>query len=142
MVTSDSIKSAQKIYNAATKAKALDALRSLLPASTITNVGITGNGRAFEYLLSIMFSSNLVEERKLASDIKNELDTTIKSFVRRSNDKYGIALQKYQQDIRKNSVKLCKRYSKGNPIQGSFVKLIESETESSALDSIIAALIY
>ena len=142
LVTSDSIKSAQKIYNAATKAKALDALRSLLPASTITNVGITGNGRAFEYLLSIMFSSNLVEERKLASDIKNELDTTIKSFVRRSNDKYGIALQKYQQDIRKNSVKLCKRYSKGNPIQGSFVKLIESETESSALDSIIAALIY
>ena len=142
LTTSDSIKSAQKIYNAATKAKALDALRSLLPASTITNVGITGNGRAFEYLLSIMFGSNLMEERKLASDIKRELDTTIKSFVRRSNDKYGIALQKYHQDIRKNSEKLCKKYSKGNPIQGSFVKLTESETESSALDSIITALIY
>ena len=47
------IKSSIRIYNAATKAKALDALRSLLPASTLTNVGVTGNGRAFEYLLSI-----------------------------------------------------------------------------------------
>ena len=51
--TSDDIKSADRIYRAATKAKALDALRSLLPASTLTNVGITGNGRAFEYLLTL-----------------------------------------------------------------------------------------
>ena len=35
LVNSNSIKSAQRIYNAATKAKALDALRSLLPASTL-----------------------------------------------------------------------------------------------------------
>ena len=49
------IKSSMRIYNAATKAKALDALRSLLPASALTNVGVTGNGRAFEYLLSILF---------------------------------------------------------------------------------------
>ena len=32
----NNIRSAQRIYNAATKAKALDALRSLLPASTLT----------------------------------------------------------------------------------------------------------
>ena len=60
------IKSSMRIYNAATKAKALDALRSLLPASTLTNVGVTGNGRAFEYLLSILFASKLKEENNLA----------------------------------------------------------------------------
>ncbi|MEE8255249.1 MAG: FAD-dependent thymidylate synthase, partial [Nitrosopumilaceae archaeon] len=43
------IKSAQIIYRGSTKAKALDILRGLLPASTLTNVGIIGNGRAFEY---------------------------------------------------------------------------------------------
>ena len=41
----------------------LDVLRGLLPASTLTNLGITGNGRAFEYLLSTMFASNLNEDK-------------------------------------------------------------------------------
>ena len=138
----NNIKSAQRIYNAATKAKALDALRSLLPASTLTNVGVTGNGRAFEYLLSIMFGSDLGEERKLALQIKSELDTTIKSFVRRSNDKYGKILQKYLNDIKKNSVKLSKLHAAGQPIRGSFVKLVSYEKESIALNNIISALIY
>ena len=142
LTDSDNIKSAQRIYNAATKAKALDALRSLLPASTLTNVGVTGNGRAFEYLLSIMFSSNLVEERELASQIKNELDITIKSFVRRSNDKYGKILQKYLNDIKHNSMELSKLYAIGKPTKGSFVKLVSYETESDAVNNIISALIY
>ena len=97
-----------RIYNAATKAKALDALRSLLPASTLTNVGVTGNGRAFEYLLSILFASKLKEENDLASQIKHELDTTIKSFVRRSDDKYGKILQNYLNSIKKSATKYCK----------------------------------
>ena len=138
----NNIKSAQRIYNAATKAKALDALRSLLPASTLTNVGVTGNGRAFEYLLSIMFGSDLSEEKKLALQIKNELDTTIKSFVRRSNDKYGKMLQKYLNDIKKNSAKISKLYATGYPNKGNFVKLVSYEKESNAINNIITALIY
>ena len=66
------IKSANMIYKGSTKAKALDILRGLLPASTLTNVGITGNGRAFEYLLTVLGSSELHEERDLASKIKRE----------------------------------------------------------------------
>ena len=138
----DNIKSAQRIYNAATKAKALDALRSLLPASTLTNVGVTGNGRAFEYLLSIMFGSTLKEERKLASQIKNELDLTIKSFVRRSDDKYGKILQKYLNSVKGKSMKLSKSHVSGKATKGSFVKLVSYETESNAVDNIISALIY
>jgi len=139
---SNDIKSARRIYNAATKAKALDALRSLLPASTLTNVGVTGNGRAFEYLLSIMFGSGLKEEQKLALKIKNELDTTIKSFVRRSNDKYGKILQKYLNDVKNNSSRLSKLHANGQSYRGSFVKLVNCETESDAINSVISALIY
>src|SRR5919112_816273 len=40
------IESAQRVYNSTIKSKTLDTLRSLLPASTLTNLGITGNGRA------------------------------------------------------------------------------------------------
>jgi thymidylate synthase ThyX len=138
----NSIKSANIIYRAATKAKALDALRSFLPASTLTNVGITGNGRAFEYLVMILFSSKLDEEKQLALKIKHELDTTIKSFVSRSNDKYGKVFQKYLNTIRGISKKLAKNYIYGKPNLGRRVKLVQFEPEPRSIDSIITALIF
>ena len=136
------IKSSIRIYNAATKAKALDALRSLLPASTLTNVGITGNGRALEYLLSILFASKLKEENDLAHQIKKELDTTIKSFVRRSNDKYGKMLQSYLNSIKKSGQNIVKTSISGTPIKGKSVKLVESENEIKVINSVISAIIY
>ena len=136
------IKSASMIYRAATKAKALDALRGLLPASTLTNVGITGNGRAFEYLLIILFSSKLTEEKQLAVKIKRELDTTIKSFVSRSNDQYGKAFQKYLTAVKETSSNLAKTHIHDKPILGNNVKLVEFETEAKSINSIITALIF
>jgi thymidylate synthase ThyX len=142
-INDDSItKSSIRIYNAATKAKALDALRSLLPASTLTNVGITGNGRAYEYLLSILFASKLKEENNLAIQIKNELDTTIKSFIRRSDDKYGKILQNYLNQIKKSAQNITKISHLGTAKKGSLVKLVEVETESKAINSVISAIIY
>ena len=139
---SDEVKSASRIYRAATKAKALDALRSLLPASTLTNVGITGNGRAFEYLLTLLFASHLDEEKLLAVKIKHELDTTIKSFVRRSNDKYGKKLQKYLTEINTISKKIANSRVTGKPILGNSVKLVEFDSEIKSIDKIITALIF
>ena len=130
------------IYRAATKAKALDVLRGLLPASTLTNVGITGNGRAFEYLITILFSSKLTEEKQLASKIKHELDATIKSFVSRANDKYGKALQKYFNDIKKISYRASRNNIRGKPILGNSVRLVEFEPELRSINSIITALIF
>ena len=93
---SKDIESANRIYRLTIKAKTLDILRGILPASTLTNIGITGNGRAFEYLLSGMFASELSEIRNLASHLHDELDKIIPSFVRRANDeKYGKLLQGY-----------------------------------------------
>ena len=136
------VKSAGIIYRGSTKAKALDILRGLLPASTLTNVGITGNGRAFEYLLTILLSSDLEEERMLAKKIKHELDSTIKSFVRRSDDKYGKAIQNYLQEIRKTSLKFTKKYADlGTPKQG-LTKLVDYEPESKGINKIVSAILY
>ncbi|NWK06566.1 FAD-dependent thymidylate synthase [Marine Group I thaumarchaeote] len=136
------IKSANMIYRAATKAKALDVLRGLLPASTLTNVGITGNGRAFEYLITILLGSKLTEEKQLGLKIKNELDKTIKSFVSRSNDRYGKALQKYFTDIKKISGKVSRNTVHGKPTLGNSVKLVEFEPELRSMNSIITALFF
>jgi len=136
------IKSANMIYRAATKAKALDVLRGLLPASTLTNVGITGNGRAFEYLITILLGSKLTEEKQLGIKIKNELDKTIKSFVSRSNDRYGKALQKYFTDIKKISYRASRNTVNGKPILGNSVKLVEFEPELRSMNSVITALFF
>jgi len=136
------IKSANMIYRAATKAKALDVLRGLLPASTLTNVGITGNGRAFEYLITILLGSKLTEEKQLGIKIKNELDKTIKSFVSRSNDRYGKALQKYFTDIKKISYRASRNTVHGKPILGNSVKLVEFEPELRSINSVITALFF
>lgn len=136
------IKSAKMIYRGSTKAKALDILRGLLPASTLTNVGITGNGRAFEYLLTILFSSPLQEERDLALKIKKELDKVIKSFVRRSDDKYGKTLQKYLSDTRITSAKFTKKYTKGIPYFGTKTKLVDFEPEKKAMNKVISSILF
>ncbi len=136
------IKSANMIYRAATKAKALDALRGFLPGSTLTNVGITGNGRAFEYLIIILLSSKLTEEKQLAIKIKHELDTTIKSFVSRSNDQYGKAFQKYLKTINGISLKMAKNQNHDKRILGNSVKLAEFEPEIRSINNVITALIF
>jgi len=135
------IKSANVIYRGSTKAKALDILRGLLPASTLTNVGITGNGRAFEYLLTILASSDLNEERDLASKIKKELDTTIKSFVRRADDKYGKEFSSYLREIKKASKSFVKGI-KPRKTFGTFTKLVDWESEKKAIDRIITSVMY
>ena len=136
------IKSANMIYRGSTKAKALDILRGLLPASTLTNVGITGNGRAFEYLLTVLGSSELKEEQDLASKIKKELDTTIKSFVRRADDKYGNAFQKYLRDVKNKSKSITAKEIKSNPKKGAVTKLVDYESEKNSIDIIITSIMY
>ena len=136
------MKSANMIYRGSTKAKALDILRGLLPASTLTNVGITGNGRAFEYLLTILGSSELKEEQDLASKIKKELDTTIKSFVRRADDKYGNAFQKYLRDVKNKSKIITAKEIKSNPKKGVITKLVYYESEKNSIDTIITSIMY
>ncbi len=138
----EDIKSATRIYNATVRAKALDVLRGILPASTLTNVGITGNGRAFEYLLTILFSSELQEESEIASRIQRELETIVKSFVKRANDKYGLALQKYLRQIRIESRTLSKKYLKSKEKSHLPVDLVEVEPEKKAKVKIVAALLF
>src|SRR5467141_3209310 len=79
-----------RAWKAATRAKALDLLRGLLPAGTLTNLGLFGNGRAFEYLITKMAAHELPECQRLAGDLHRELDAVIPSFVKRALDeRYG-----------------------------------------------------
>ncbi|MBS0621827.1 MAG: FAD-dependent thymidylate synthase [Verrucomicrobia bacterium] len=71
-------------YKAAIRAKVLDCLRGLLPASTLTNMGVYGNGRFFEMLLQKLHVANLAELQDIGKGSYEELSKVIPSFVRRA----------------------------------------------------------
>ena len=75
-------------YDASVRARACDALRGLLPASTLTNVGVFGNGRFFESLIVKLRMSPLGELCSLGESAQEELDKVIPSFVRRSKPEH------------------------------------------------------
>ncbi len=66
------------------RARAFDSLRGLLPAATLTNMGIFGNGRFFETLLLRLQMEGLDELRGLAGEMARELGKVIPSFIRRA----------------------------------------------------------
>jgi len=65
------------------KAKALDLLRGLLPASTLSHVGIFASGQAYEQLLLRLMASPLPDARHFAELMLAELKQVMPSFVAR-----------------------------------------------------------
>jgi thymidylate synthase ThyX len=72
-------------YTAALRAKVLDCLRGLLPASAMTNMGVYGNGRFYESLLQKMNCHNLAEVQKIGKQGFQELSKVVPSFIRRAD---------------------------------------------------------
>src|SRR5262249_43038665 len=70
-----------KAWERSIRAKALDLLRGLLPASTLSHVGIYATGQAYEQLLLRMLGSPLPEARGFGSMILEELKQVMPSFV-------------------------------------------------------------
>ena len=142
--SSTDIESARRVYESTIKAKTLDVLRSILPASTLTNLGITGNGRAFEYLLSTMFASDLAEIKLLAGQLYAELDIIIPAFIKRANDKYGQSLQRYIIDTKKAISVIAQQSLTGIEIDSSpqNVKLLNYEDNFEAEVKVASAILY
>ena len=65
------------------RAKALDLLRGLLPAASLSHLGIFATGQAYEQLLLRLAASPLPEARALGELILRELKAVIPSFVAR-----------------------------------------------------------
>ena len=51
---------------------ATDSCRAVLPAATLTNVGVTANARVWEHAISKLLSSQLAEERELGLDLREQ----------------------------------------------------------------------
>jgi thymidylate synthase ThyX len=65
------------------RAKALDLLRGLLPAATLSHVGIYASGQSYEQLILRLMASPLPEAREYGAMILEELKRVMPSFVSR-----------------------------------------------------------
>lgn len=75
-------------YTAALRAKVLDCLRGLLPAGTLTNMGIFGNGRFYEQMIHKLHCQNLAELQDIGKRTSEELAKIIPSFIRRADPRH------------------------------------------------------
>ena len=130
-------------YGAALRAKVLDCLRGLLPASTLTNMGIYGNGRFYEQLIHKLIEHNYVELQDIGRKSFDELSKVIPSFIRRSESTH-----RHHQDYaefysgmdadRKLVVSLPDEALEPN--KGFSVKLVSSQED--AVERLMAALLF
>lgn len=130
-------------YTAALRAKVLDCLRGLLPAGTLTNMGVYGNGRFFEQLINKLNCQNLAELQDIGKRSHEELAKVIPSFVRRADlshrshqsfAQFYEAMQTELKLIAQQHLPRCERtYEPG-------VKLIDHDPDSVA--KVAAALLY
>ena len=125
-----------RAYGTTIKAKALDLLRGLLPAATLTNAGVFGNGRTMEYLILKMRSNPLKEMNQISEKTYTELYKVIPSFVKRAKDRHGDSFVEYLKSNHTN----IKRESKEQQTKNPYVKLISYDKD--AEERIISAIVF
>jgi len=129
-----------RAWKSATRAKAFDLLRGLLPAGTLTNLGLFGNGRAFEYLITKMAAHELPECRQVATDLHRELALVIPAFVKRALDeRYGRPSADRMATIRMETARLAPRGQVQAP-DGPIVRLIEFDSDAER--KVVAAALF
>jgi thymidylate synthase ThyX len=130
-------------YTAALRAKVLDCLRGLLPASALTNMGVFGNGRFFESLIQKLNSHNLSEMQDVGKKMHQELSKIMPSFVRRSDQshKYQLAYAAFKEQMSTELDNLRDEHCVDiEKMQGPGVRLVSYDPESPY--KVAAALLF
>jgi thymidylate synthase ThyX len=130
------------VYKQTIKAKACDAVRGILPAATLSNVGIYGTGQGFEALLLRMRAHPLPEARSYAAMMLEELRKVIPSFLTRvDREDRGIAWSAYLGETRAATEELVSRLFVGEPAEPRpAVTLTDFDPEGE--DKLLAAICY
>ena len=104
----------EAVHRSATRAKALDTLRGMLPAATQSNVGIFGTGQGFEAMLLRMRAHPLDEVRACADQMLIELRKVIPAFLTRVDQpERGGRWSAYLADARDRTAAIAQQLTSG-----------------------------
>jgi thymidylate synthase ThyX len=78
--------SASKAYETAVRSRTLDDMRAILPSSTLTNMGISGNIRAFIHLIQKLDQSGIPEAKEISDLLYDELFSEFENLVKSARD--------------------------------------------------------
>lgn len=125
-----------RAYENATRAKACDVLKNMLTAGRLTNVGLFGNGRSFEYLLVKLYSSELAEGKEIGAQMHAELSKVMPAFVKRAQpSEFLIGMRDSVRAFAQSNVK-----ESAPATTDGYVKLVEYDKDAET--RILAALLY
>ena len=127
-------------YNLRLRRIATDSARLLLPAATLTNVGVTANARVLEHAISKLLSSELEEERVLGEELRERSRSITPTLIKYANVvPYLTETSREQREIsRKGEPEPPASLSKGSsPVRVSLV-----EWDEQAEEKLAAALVY
>jgi len=130
------------VYKQTIKAKACDTVRGLLPAATLSNVGIYGTGQAFEALLLRMLAHPLPEAQTYARLMLEELRKVIPSFLTRvDRPERGGAWTAYLAATRDDTQAVVQRlFANERPEPTNEVSLLDWDPDGE--DKVLAAICY
>jgi thymidylate synthase ThyX len=122
----------------AVKAKALDLMRGLLPAASLSHMGMFASGQAYESLLLHLFASPLPEAQKYGELLLAELQKVIPSFVQRvERPERGGKWIDYLRSLQANSTDWADKLGIGEPQSdietGPYVRLLHHEGDERRL---------
>ncbi len=131
-------------YSRAIKAKALDLLRGLLPAASLSHMGIFATGQTYEQLILHLLAHPLPEAHRLGEMILTEIQAVMPSFVARvDRPDRGGAWVEYLQSRRSAGERWSRRLglddASADADAAPSVRLLSTEGDE---DDLMAALLF
>ena len=133
----------QAAYERSVRARGFDIIRGILPAATLTNMGVFGNGRFFETLISKLKVAPFREMNDIGQVAFEELTKVIPSFVRRAETNhrhfqdyrnFDLAQKEFIRSVANSQL------SKLEADKSELVQLIDYDPE--AENKVIAAMLF
>ncbi|MCL6002094.1 MAG: FAD-dependent thymidylate synthase [Thermoplasmatales archaeon] len=126
----------KKAYDSSVRSRALDETRFILPASTLTNIGISGNARAFSHMLERLSASRLREAESLYSELLRELKLVFPKLIDNVENPHGLESVEYLKSIKSFIPEVIMT---GSPVTRSVVKLMSWDRDERALNRVISS---
>ncbi len=129
----------KKAYESSVRSRTLDETRFILPVSTLTNIGISGNARAYSHLLERLRVSGSKEADMLYSELMTELKLTFPKLIENVENPHGLE----NIEFLKNMKSFIPERIEGTTAEtAGTVALVSWERDEIALDKVLSSYYF